>query len=316
MPPEDSRAYEAGHPGPWPELLRPTPSTPFEGVRSHLDVPYAVSPGFRPLVLDLHLPDDGRRAARPVVVYAHGGGFFTGTKAMGPWRFLLDAGYAVASVGYRLSGESRFPGPVHDVAAAVRWVRANADTYGLDADRVVGFGSSAGGYLVGAVALGADDAWLVGRLGPHARTACTLAAVIDHCAPNDYLRLDDDVPDDVVEVSNGPGSSAARFLGYVPSDRPAEADRARLSRYVRPDSPPFLIAHGDADRRVGIGQSRRLHRALRDRGVPAELVVLPGAGHADAAFDTASLHDATLAFLSRALGQPGKSLGGRQTAEQ
>jgi hypothetical protein len=147
MHPEDSRTSPARgprHPGPWPELLHPTPSAPFAGVRSYLDVPYAVAPGFRPLVLDLHLPDDGRRAARPVVVYAHGGGFFTGTKAMGPWRFLLDAGYAVASVAYRLSRQSRFPGPVHDVAAAVRWVRANAETYGLDANRVVGFGSQRG----------------------------------------------------------------------------------------------------------------------------------------------------------------------------
>ncbi|MDX5568626.1 hypothetical protein PYK79_42310 [Streptomyces sp. ID05-04B] len=59
-------AEPVGHPGPWPELLHPTPSAPFEGVRSYLDVPYAVSPGFRPLVLGLHLPDDGRRAARPV----------------------------------------------------------------------------------------------------------------------------------------------------------------------------------------------------------------------------------------------------------
>ncbi|MGC9542172.1 alpha/beta hydrolase fold domain-containing protein [Streptomyces sp. UG1] len=277
------------------------PSVPFEGVRSYLDVPYAVSPGFRPLVLDLHLPDDGRSVARPVVVYAHGGGFFTGTKAMGPWRFLLDAGYAVASVAYRLSGECRFPGPVHDVAAAVRWVRANAGTYGLDADRVVGFGSSAGGYLVGAVGLGADDAWLVGRLGPHAETSCALAAVIDHCAPNDYLRLDDDAPDDVIEVSNAPGSSAARFLGFAPLDRPGETDRARLPRYARPDSPPFLIAHGDADRRVGIAQSRRLHRALREQGAQADLVVLPGAGHVDPAFDAAPLHEATLDFLSRAL---------------
>jgi len=93
-------------------------------------------------------------------------GFFTGIKQMGPWRFLLEAGVAVVSVQYRLSGEAVFPDAIHDVAAAVRWVRANADRYGLDAERIVGFGSSAGAYLISAVALAGDGSDLVGSTEP------------------------------------------------------------------------------------------------------------------------------------------------------
>src|ERR1700744_4677534 len=113
----------------------------FDGAVSHLELAYATPPGFRPLVLDLHVPQSPDGAAVPVVIYAHGGGVFGGTRALGPWAFLLAAGYAVASVDSRLSGECTFPDPIHDLAAAVRWTRAHADEYGLDPDDVIGFGS-------------------------------------------------------------------------------------------------------------------------------------------------------------------------------
>jgi acetyl esterase/lipase len=222
---------------------------------------------------------------------------------MGPWAFLLAAGYAVASVDYRLSGEAQFPGPVHDVAAAVRWVRAHAGPYGLDGGRVIGFGSSAGAYLVNAVALAGDsDPGLTGRLGPTPDLSCALAAVIDHYAPADFLTFDEDAREDSMEPANAPGTSAARFLGFVPADRPADAERANLCRYASAASPPFLIGHGDADRRVGIGQSRRLHAALTRAGARAELVVIPGADHGSPEFDQQLLHDQTLAFLASAAG--------------
>jgi acetyl esterase/lipase len=162
-----------------PELASERALKIFDGAVSHLELPYATPPGFRPLVLDLHVPQPRDGIAVPVVVYVHGDGFFGGTREMGPWAFLLAAGYAVASVDYRLKGEARFPGPVHDLAAAVRWIRARAGDYGLDPDRVAGFGSSAGAYLVNAVALAGDDhPDLTGSLGPTPGLSCRLAAVI------------------------------------------------------------------------------------------------------------------------------------------
>ena len=282
-----------------PELASCRAQHIFGGSASHLGLAYASPPGFRPLLLDLHIPRSPAGAAVPVVVYAHGGGFFGGNRGMGPWLFLLAAGYAVASVDYRLSGECSFPGPVHDVAAAVRWVRAHADEYGLDPGRVAGFGSSAGAYLVNAVALAGDDhPDLTGRLGPTPEVSTRLAAVVDHYGPSDFLTFDDDGAGDIIEPANAPGTSAARFLGFVPSDRPADAERANLCRYVTAASPPFLIAHGDADHRVGIGQSRRLQAALTKAGAPADLVVVAGADHGSPEFDQQPLHDQTLAFLA------------------
>jgi acetyl esterase/lipase len=288
-----------------PEFAGLGPVELFAGARSYLDIEYAGPLGFRPLALDLHVPVRADGRAAPVAVYGHGGGFFVGSRRMGPWRFLLDAGLAVASVSYRFSGEALFPAAVQDMAAAVRWVRANAGSYGLDADQVIGFGSSAGAYLVSAVALMRKHDDLIGQVGSTPEVSCELTAVVEHYAPTDFLRLDDDAPDDVVELMDGPGSTIARFLGFVPADRAEQADLGRLSRYAAPDAPPFLIFHGDDDHRVGLGQSRRLHQALIEAGSRAELIVLPGADHGSPHFDQPEVHAATLAFLRSVLDLPG-----------
>jgi acetyl esterase/lipase len=287
-----------------PEFAELAPVEVFAGTRSHLDIEYASPLGFRPLTLDLHVPVQADGGPVPVAVYGHGGGFFAGSRRMGPWRFLLEAGIAVASVSYRFSGEALFPAAVQDMAAAVRWVRANAGAYGLDADKVIGFGSSAGAYLVSAVALMHTHDDLIGQVGPTPEVSCELAAVVEHYGPSDFLLLDEDAPDDVVERMDAPGSTIARFLGFAPSERAEQADVGRLTRYTAPGVPPFLIFHGDDDHRVGLQQSRRLHLALTEAGSRAELIVLPGADHGSPHFDQPEVHAATLAFLRSVLDLP------------
>ena len=287
-----------------PEFATLAPVEVFHGVASHLDRSYATIAGFRPLTLDLHVPQRPVTTPVPVVVYAHPGGFFAGIKQMGPWRFLLDAGLAVASVQYRLSGESVFPAAVHDVAAAVRWVRANAGDYGLDADRIVGFGSSAGAYLISAVALAGDGSDLVGSVGSHPEMSCGLAAVVEHYGPTDLLKYDEDARADVIEMMEGPDSTLARFFGFAPSSRPDAVERGNLCRLAHPGAPPFLIAHGDHDRRVGIEQGRRLQRALTAEGVRADLVEIAGGDHGSSHFNAPPLHHRTLEFLESVLALP------------
>jgi acetyl esterase/lipase len=287
-----------------PEFAELAPVVVFPGVTSHLDLTYAGPVGFRPLTLDMHLPQRPVRTPVPVVIYAHPGGFLAGSKRMGPWRFLLDAGIAVASISYRLGGESVFPTAVHDVAAAVRWVRAHADEYGVDAETIVGFGCSAGAYLMSAVALAGDSSTLVGRIGPVPDVSCRLAAVIEHYGISDLLTIDQDVPPEVVELMDRPDSSISRFLGYVPSSRPEVAAQTNLCLYAQAASPPFLIAHGDQDRRVGINQSRRLHQALTQAGARSELIEIAGGDHGSAHFDEPPLHETTLTFLRSVLNLP------------
>ena len=121
-------------------------------VRRMADIRYGEVLGYRPLELDLYLPQaDG---PVPVIVYVHGGGWLRGSRRDPPP--LVDAdfydqiaaqGFAVAAIDYRLSGEAPFPAPLKDVRHAVRWIRDHAASYGLDADRVFLWGDSAGGHL-------------------------------------------------------------------------------------------------------------------------------------------------------------------------
>ncbi|WP_336882689.1 alpha/beta hydrolase [Rhodococcus globerulus] len=284
-----------------PEFADLNAVTVYPGVTSYLDRQYAGPVGYRPLTLDLHIPDHPIDLPMPVIVYAHPGGYFAGTKQMGPWRFLLDAGFAVASVSYRLSGESVFPTQVYDVAAAIRWVRAHASDYHFDSEKIVGFGSSAGSYLVSAIALAQDNNDIVGNIGPHSDTPSTLAAVIEHYGISDFLTVDVDAPSDVLELMDRHDSTLARLFGFVPSSRPEEVEKTSLCRMAHPASPPFFIVHGDNDRRVGIEQSRRLHRALKAAGSPATLIEIPGADHGTPHFDQPELHERTLEFLEDAL---------------
>ena len=261
------------------------------GARSRLGIPYAVPPGWRALRLDLHLPDGP--GPHPVVVYAHGGSWLGGMPGHGPWHTLPARGIAVASVGYRLAGEVPFPEPVEDVRAAVRWTRAHGVRYGLDPDRVAGWGSSAGAYLMTMAALSGERP--LGRPVGDGRGAAGLTAVVDHYGPADLGRLLDDAHGPTPEGQAATAAVVARFLGREPDGADDPANPLRLAG---PSSPPFLIVHGDADHRVGLAQSRWLHAGLRAAGVEAELAVLPGADHADPAFFAAPETDRVVGFLS------------------
>jgi acetyl esterase/lipase len=285
-------------------LTEPRPADLLPGARSLLNIPYATMIGWRPLLLDLHLPAAPGPGPTPVVVYAHGGSWVGGIKAMGPWHDLPARGIAVASVSYRLAGEVAFPEPVEDIRAAVRWVRTHADRYGLDPARVAGWGSSAGGYLVTMAALAGDtplgrEVVETGRLDG---VSSRLTAVVDHYGVADPTRLAADALEPTGPLTTAITAVARQFLGHDPAaepDRAAAADP--LAQADRGSGhPPFLIMHGDADRRVGLNQSRRLHDGLRARGIGSELVVVPGADHAAAEFSGRERVEQAVAFLRRA----------------
>ncbi|GAA5040787.1 acetyl esterase/lipase [Thermocatellispora tengchongensis] len=284
-------------------LTEPPPVSVLPGARSHLNVPYATVIGWRPLQLDLHLPDAGE-GPFPVVVYAHGGSFLGGIKALGCWYDLPARGIAVASVAYRLAGEVRFPDPVEDLRAAIRWLRAHAGRYGLDPGRVAGWGGSAGAYLMMMAALTWDEP--LGRVvGEHTGESAALSAVVDHYGVADLARIREDASGGPEEEILAAERILRHFLGFDPRAEPdlwAGADPVRRAERLvarHGGGPPFLIMHGDADRRVGLAQSRRLHAGLTAAGIDAELVVLPGADHAGPEFAAPESVDRVVDFLWR-----------------
>lgn len=245
----------------------------------HPDLRYRVIPGFRPLLLDLTVP--AGRTPAPLVVYLHGGGFVVGSHQRKYHRLageLIDAlvprGIAVAAVGYRLSGEAAFPAPLHDIKAAVRWLRANAGEYGIDTGRFGAFGESAGGYFAGMLATTARVAELNGSDADEYR----ISAAVSWYGPTHLPTMPEFGPKSL--GGNDPAASPeSRYLGAVVASVPAVAELASPVSHVTADAAPLLMVHGTDDDGVPLDQSRRMADAYAAAGVPAELVVAEGAGH-------------------------------------
>jgi acetyl esterase/lipase len=274
-----------------------------------LDVAYAAgSPAQR---LDLYLPATGE-GPFPVVVWVHGGAWLGGSKTLGPRAFqrrVLERGYALASVGYRLSSEATFPAQIHDVKTAVRHLRAQAARYGLDGSRMAGWGDSAGGHLVALLGTSAGVAELEGADPGHAGASSRIQAVVDWYGPTDFLQMDDHAraagcggPGVLVHAS--PDSPESRLLGGAITTRPDEVRLANPATHATRDAPPFLIQHGTRDCVVAYPQSVLLRDALEAAAEASrvELDLLEGAGHRGPAFIAAANLDRVLDFLDRHLG--------------
>ncbi|MBE7017704.1 MAG: alpha/beta hydrolase, partial [Ruminococcaceae bacterium] len=141
-----------------PDFIPPLAQKILDAIsEKYLEIPYCN--GSPDQKLDLYLPEN-RSGKCPVIVHFHGGAFLFGTKrddSVEPMLRGLDRGYAVVSAEYRKSGEARFPAMVYDAKTVIRWVRANAEKYGLDTERIAIWGPSAGGWLSSFVAVTNDN---------------------------------------------------------------------------------------------------------------------------------------------------------------
>lgn len=274
------------------------------GARSRLNLVYARPPGWRPLVGDLHLPEAApvSGTGHPVVVYVHGGSFLVGDKAMepAPWAALPSRGIAVFTIDYRLAGEVSHPEPIEDVRAAVQWVRARADAFELDPRRVAGWGSSAGGYLVGRVAFA--DGEPVGRpVGNNVQVSAELDCAVLHYPATDFSTALDDLLDPADRDLAATDDVISRYLGVRMAERPDDLKSSSLRACATSATrrPPLLLQHGDADHRSGVAQSSRLHETLQGLGAVSELDVIDGEDHATPAFASPRVVDRVVDFLLR-----------------
>jgi acetyl esterase/lipase len=244
-----------------------------------------------------------------VVVWIHGGAFAMGHRGLLP-DFLIEAGFfdllvrpgfAVAAVDYRLSGEAHFPAQLHDVKAAIRWLRARSPELGLDPSRVAAWGESAGGHLAAMAGVTSGLPDMEGGVGVVGQSSA-VDAVVDWYGPTDFSSMDRQRPPDAVQSHGDAGSPESRLLGATVDERPDLVARADPCTYVRAGLPPFLVAHGTADRLVPFGQSLVLVDALERAGVPVTFRPVAGADHVfDGAPDRSQLIDEALAFLRETL---------------
>jgi acetyl esterase/lipase len=281
--------------------------TDAEGARSWRDVVFAPFRGFRPLMLYVSVPRS--LSPPPLVIFIHGGGWQLGHpmvtnpiyRRLDPIGKLLRAGFAVARISYRFSGEGPFPRPLHDCKAAVRFLRNRAALFGVDPKRFAAMGDSAGGHLAALVGLTADREDLEGEVGDTTGSSA-VQAVIDWFGPAELLTMSRQALPDAMRGMDQADSPESRLIGGPLQERRQAAIAASPITYVSKSAPPFNIQHGSHDRLVPVGQSRALHRALLDAGAASTLKIIEGADHCFWGVEDDGIVERDIAFLRATFG--------------
>lgn len=243
------------------------------------------------LHLDVYQPA-GNGGLRPAVLLIHGGGWDSLDKSTmrGMGQFLARSGFVAFSADYRLvkGKENRWPAQLDDVQRAVRWVRANAATYGVNPERVGAFGHSAGAQL--AALLGMEetrdnsDAAL-------ARYSSKVQAVVDVSGPTDFT----------ADRSTDGAAFLENFLGAPYAADPGLWRDASPAFHISKDNAPFLIVHGTEDENVPVGHAQQFYEKMQAAGVVVKFIKV-NAGHTFQTPETRrQLAVETLAFFQRYL---------------
>ncbi len=242
-----------------------------DNVEMKKDIEYARA-GERALLLDVFLPKEGA-GPFPAVVYVHGGGWSGGNKSAFHRQaaHMATKGFVGACIQYRLSGEAKYPAALHDVKAAVRWLRANAKQYKVRADRIGAAGGSAGGHLVSLLALTAGKPDFEGNVGVTGVSSDVHAVA----AFNPALDLVG-MGKTGAENTKGP---LFGFFGNTYTDARQLYKEASPFTHVSSKAPPFLLLHGTADATVEYDQSVMMQHELHKAGRHAELMTATGAAH-------------------------------------
>ena len=266
-----------------------SPAVP-PGIVYEGDVNFGTGGGV-PLALDIARPEELAKPA-PCIVIIHGGGWKQGSKAAHQDAVILFAkrGYVAATVQYRLVPTARFPSQIEDVKCAVRYLRANADKYKIDKDRVGAIGFSAGAHL--SMLLGTMDKQdgMEGE-GGHADQTSKVQAVVAFFGPTDLAQT---FPPAV-------GGMITGFLGHALEEKPEIYKAASPITYVNQGDAPILIYQGTKDRLVPHAQAVLMADAMTKHGVPGRVELLIGADHGWGGSEIFRTLEGSIAFFNEHL---------------
>ena len=241
-------------------------------------------------LLDLYIPT-ASTGPTPVVIFSSGSAWMANNGRQGGPALAAElnkAGYAVAGVAIRSSGQTTFPGQLYDIKAAIRWLRANAGKYNLDPGRIGISGESSGGWLAAMAAVTGDVPELEGNLGTTGVSSAVQAAIA-YYPPTDFLQMDAWAlkrcdPSVGMNPSrafchDGPESPESRLIGCAIQSCAEKTQRANPIRYISSADAPIMIIHGGTDPLVPHAQGELLYQALNKACRDAVFISLPVAGH-------------------------------------
>lgn len=265
--------------------------------------------GYPNVALKMDILQPNAQTPLPVVLFITGGGFIHANKDsyLQQRLSIAEAGYVVASIEYRVAPMVLFPAPLEDVKSAIRYLRANADKFGIDGKRAAVFGESAGGYL--AAFAGTTNGTRQFDKGDHLDQNSDFQAVIDFYGLSDLTLVGEGFPDEVVQKHTSASSTEALWVngsaifneGGPITRYPDKAAAANPINYISQATPPFLIMHGSADTLVSPRQTERLHQALTAKNIDSTYYVVKGAEHGGSAWLQPDIMKITLRFLDKHL---------------
>jgi acetyl esterase/lipase len=269
----------------------------------HRDIRYAEGSDFQ--TLDLYLPEgDAPDGGWPLAIFVHGGAWMMCDKRdiqlNAPLK-LLQHGFAVASINYRLSSEATFPAQIHDVKAAIRCLKAKAKEFALSSGRFGIWGASAGGHLAMLAGASAGVNILEDLTQGWAEQDCTVQAVVSWFGPTNFLMMDAYFAETGAGTADhsAPDSPESKLLGGPITGQPAMVAAANPETWITADCPPFLFQHAPGDPIVPVQHSVHFAHRINERAGygRAQLRFVENAGHAGPEFDKDDVVAVVIAFL-------------------
>jgi acetyl esterase/lipase len=223
------------------------------------------------LQLDLAMPAEGK-GPFPAIICIHGGGWQFGKRQdfSALTEQLAKHNFVAVTVSYRFAPKYKFPAQIEDCKAAARFLRANAEKYAINPDRIGAIGASAGGHLACLMGSADEKAGLEGK-GGNPKQSSRVQAVVSFFGPTDFTTKN--------WSKYSENTFLIPFLGGTYEEKMDLYRKCSPIVYCSKDDPPFLFFHGTKDPLVGIDQSEKMVAKLKEVGVSAELVVMEGEGH-------------------------------------
>lgn len=243
------------------------------------------------LQLDLYLPESDRKDV--LIIWVHGGAWRSGSKEDPP-KMLLKHGYPLASINYRLSPEAAFPAQIHDIKAAVRFLKSKMSGFNYPINKIVLWGSSAGGHLAALAGLSYGNDYLEGVVGQLTTETSEIQGIIDFYGPSNLSSILDqstphglDVRIPALDLLLGDHKNTSRLSTASPI------------MYVEKGDPPIFIAHGEQDLQVPINQSIELYSKCQRSDVKSEIHFIPGNGHGGMGFENHAMEKLLLDWITK-----------------
>lgn len=258
------------------------------GLISNVVYEQVPSRGYANVLMQMDILQPKTKEKKPAILFVTGGGFINANKDNGIQlrMHLAENGYVVGSISYRVAPTAKFPEPLEDVKAAIRYLKANADRFGIDPSRVGIVGGSAGGYLTAMA--GTTSGTKMFNRGENLQVTSDVKAAVDLYGLSDLTQIGSDFSADVQARHRSAGATEALWVngspvfggrdGGILADKQA-AEAANPIHYISKTSAPMLLMHGTSDTVVSPSQTDLLYQALQKNGIPSERYLVTGAAH-------------------------------------